>query len=198
MSEQQGVAPVLRVASLVQLAVQQEAALAGAVAAVAQAKEDLRRTLMEDLPELMQELTLSDITLLDGTSVEINPEIDCAITEANRYAAHKWLRDRGFGALIKTEVIARFGREQTEQAERAVELLSEAFEADGVVPEVKESVHPATLKAFVKERMAAAQEAPESVPPADLFSVFSYSKAKVVPPKPPKAPKTKKAPGAAA
>jgi hypothetical protein len=189
-------APVLRVAALVQLAVQQESEMAKATAALAAAKESLRRTLMEDLPELMQELTLTDIKLLDGTSVEIKPEIDCGISEDNRFKAHQWLRERGFGALIKTEVTAKFGREQTEQAEKAVELLTEAFEADGIVPEVKEAVHPATLKSFVKERMAAAAEEPDNVPPIDLFSIFSYSKAKVIPPKLPKPPKIKKGSGA--
>lgn len=186
-------APVLRVAALVKLAVEQAAALATANASVASAKENLRRTLMDDLPELMSELTLSEIKLEDGTEVSVVPEVDCAITEVNREKAHAWLREHGFGGLIKTAVSVSFGRDEVELRDKTIELLTESLEGTDHEPELNEAVHPATLKSFVKERLAAAAEHPEHVPPTDLFSIFPYSKAKVTPPKAKAAPRRKPA-----
>lgn len=186
--------PVQRVAALVKLAVEQQKALEAQAASMALAKAALTRTLMEDIPELMTELTLSEIKLDDGTEVKVVPEVDCAITEVNRDKAHEWLRERGFGGLIKSAVSVFFGRDEEELKERVVDAINSAIDGDEAhAPELAEAVHPGTLKAFVKERLAAAAEAPGDVPPTELFSIYSYSKAKVVPPKAPKAAKVKKA-----
>lgn len=185
-----------RVADLVRLASDQAAALEQANANAALAKASLGRTLREDLPELMRELTLTELKLEDGTEVEVRDEVDCGITEASRQAAHAWLREHGFGGLIKAAITVYFGTNEEELMAETLEVVTAHLEGTDKVPEVIEAVHPATLKAFIKERRAAAAEAPGDVPPNDLFGVFPYSVAKV---KPPKAPKprasSKKQPG---
>lgn len=186
---------LLRVAQLVNLANKQKADLEMADAAAAQAKADLARTLTEDLPELMRELTLTELKLEDGTEVDIREEVDCSITEANRVNAHAWLREHGFGALIKSAVSVFFGRDEEAMRDELLELLASHFEGTDKVPEVHETVHPATLKSFIKERRAAAADAPDDVPPTALFGIYAYSKAKVVPPKAPRAPRVAKKAG---
>jgi len=129
------------------------------------AKKDMRRVEQEDLPDLMQELGLETFKLKTGETVEVKPEVDCGITEERRARAHDWLTANGFGGLIKTEVVAKFGRDEREEAVRAANLIN---------GEMVERVHPSTLKSFIKEQMAAGNPVP-----FDLFGVHPYNKVKI-------------------
>lgn len=139
------------------------------------AKAELRRVEQEDLPDLMQELGLEKFKLTTGETIEVKPEIDCGISEERRRAAHDWLTANGFGGLIKTEVVAAFDRGEIEAAQR---LATEIAVNTGHAPVVVEKVHPSTLKAFIKEQMAAGHPVP-----FDLFAVHPYNKVKVTAPK---------------
>ena len=129
------------------------------------AKADLRRVEQEDLPDLMQELGLETFRLKTGETIEVKPEIDCAITEEKRAAAHTWLSGNGFGGLIKTEVVVKFGRD-----ERAAAIAC----AQQIGGDMIERVHPSTLKSFIKEQMSAGKPVP-----FDLFGVHPFNKVKV-------------------
>lgn len=129
------------------------------------AKRDMRRVEQEDLPDLMQELGLATFKLTTGETIEVKPEIDCGISEERRVRAHDWLTTNGFGGLIKTEVVAKFGRDEREEAVRAANLIN---------GEMVERVHPSTLKSFIKEQMAAGHPVP-----FDLFGVHPYNKVKI-------------------
>lgn len=129
------------------------------------AKADLRRVEQEDLPELMQELGLETFKLKTGETIEVKPEIDCGISEERRAKAHAWLTENGFGGLIKTEVVAKFGRDERDAAVACAQQIG---------GEMIERVHPSTLKSFVKEQMSAGKPVP-----FDLFGVHPYSKVKV-------------------
>lgn len=128
-------------------------------------KADLRRLEQEDLPELMTELELASFKLKDGSSVEVMPDVDCGISEERRRAAHDWLIQHNFGGLIKTEVKVAFGRGELEAAKEC---------ADKIGGEMKEVVHPATLKSFIKEQLAAG-----AAIPFDLFGVRPFNKVKI-------------------
>ena len=129
------------------------------------AKKGMRRVEQEDLPDLMQELGLETFKLKTGETVEVKPEVDCGITEERRARAHDWLTANGFGGLIKTEVVAKFGRDEREEAVRAANLIN---------GEMCERVHPSTLKSFIKEQMAAGNPVP-----FDLIGVHPYNKVKI-------------------
>lgn len=129
------------------------------------AKKDMRRVEQEDLPDLMQELGLETFKLKSGETIEVKPEVDCGITEERRAKAHDWLTTNGFGGLIKTEVVAKFGRDERDAAVACAEQIG---------GEMIERVHPSTLKSFVKEQMAAGKPVP-----FDLFGVHPYNKVKI-------------------
>lgn len=129
------------------------------------AKKDVRRVEQEDLPDLMQELGLETFKLTTGETIEVKPEIDCGISEERRAKAHAWLTENGFGGLIKTEVVAKFGRDEREAAVACAEQIG---------GEMIERVHPSTLKSFIKEQMAAG-----TAVPFDLFGVHPYNKVKI-------------------
>lgn len=133
------------------------------------AKSELERIATEDLPTLMSEIGLKEITLADGAKLSVNPDVSCSISEARRPEAHAWLEEHGFGGLIKSEVRLQLGREELERAREVAEQIG-GF--------VVEQVHPATLKSFVKEQRAAGVTLPE-----DLFGIQPYDRAKLVRPR---------------
>lgn len=133
-----------------------------------QAKEDHRRLEQEDLPQLMLEVGLTAIRLEDGSNLELKPDVQCGISEARQAQAFGWLEANGFGGLIKPEVRIQFARDEIAEAERVAE------ETGGTLIR---SVHPATLKAFVKEQMT--KQGQEGVPtlPMELFGIHPFNKA---------------------
>lgn len=147
------------------------------------AKEAFERTEREDLPMLMQEIGMSSFKLEDGTSIEVTPEVMCNINDERRAQAHRWLVEKGFGGLIKTAVVTEFGRGEIEQAADYQRLVIEKFPDH--VPMVKDVVHPATLKSFVKEQLSKPVEegAPAEEFPKELFGVFEFNRAKITLPK---------------
>lgn len=130
----------------------------------------------EDLPELMREIGMTSVSLANGKTVEVTEEITCGISEQNRAAALKWLDDHNYGGLIKTLLNVSFNRQDRTHAVALLQQLAIAAADAGVEvdSEVKETVHAATLKSFVKEELA------KGTPlPFDLFSIHPYNKARI-------------------
>ena len=148
-----------------------EGNVANLTADLQEAKEEVRRLQEDDLPELMRELGLSEIKLEDGSKVTVVDEVDCNISEERRSRAHAWLTDNGFGGIIKSAITVEFGRDEHDEALAAAEKISGVT---GRAALLKEGVHPQTLKAFVKEQMAAGATIPQ-----ELFGLRPYSKAKL-------------------
>jgi hypothetical protein len=109
--------------------------------------------------------------------VSVKADVKTSITEANKPAAFAWLREHHFDGIIKMAVSLSFGKGESAAAELAVKTLHEA----GYEPTQAESVHPATLKSFVKERL----EDGDNIP-IDVFGIFEFKQSKI------KLPKTKK------
>lgn len=154
-----------RAVQLAELLIQLRTKVEDLEAQLATAKADVRRVEQEDLPDLMQELGLETFRLTSGETIEVKPEVDCGISEERRAKAHDWLNANGFGGLIKTEVVAKFGKGERDAAVACAEQIG---------GEMIERVHPSTLKSFVKEQMAAGKPVP-----FDLFGVFPYNKVKI-------------------
>jgi hypothetical protein len=140
-----------------------------------QAKQD--KILRELIPNVMTELGMSQFKLTDGSVVEVKDDLRAGITEANKPAAFKWLEDEHYDGIIKTKVMSEFGKGEASKVAEAVAALEKA----GFSASTDRSVHPATLKSFVKERL----EEGDSIP-VELFGVFEFKIAKI------KLPKAKK------
>jgi hypothetical protein len=122
----------------------------------------------QDIPALMQEVGFEQIKMKDGRYLTLKEEISCAITAVKEQACFNWLRDNGFGTYVKCNLIVPFDDPQAAAVEAA------RFEAELVPVALKEAVNPASLKALLKERLAAGYEVP-----MDLFSVFPYNVVKL-------------------
>lgn len=133
-------------------------------------KQELLKLETEVLPELMLEIGLTEFTLKDGSKVAVKRDINCAITEVNRYDAHEWLKANGFAGLIKTQVSVEFDRGANEEAQQFAQTVTEL--RDGEAPKVLNTVHASTLKSFVKEQLEKGEMVPE-----DLFSLHVFNRA---------------------
>jgi hypothetical protein len=158
-----------RVTELAKLIVDEERRLYDLEMALDVQKKLVSRIKREDMPELMQELGLSYLGLDDGSVVEISPGVNTSITDETRTGAIGWLEEHGFSGLIKTQVTVAFARDQREVAVEFYDKVRQEVPAT-----LQETVHPQTLKAFVKEQIDKGE-----CPPKDLFHIYQYKEAKV-------------------
>ena len=137
-------------------------------------KEQYRQLSEEDLPQKMAELGMQDMRFEDGSRITVDMFYATRINKNNRDAAHAWLREQGHGDIIKNQVSVSFGKGEDDTALETMTLL----EKEGLFPDQKESVHPSTLKAFVKERIESGDNAftPDT---QKLFSVYQGKRTKI-------------------
>lgn len=160
-----------RFAALTELAMQQMAAVEQANDALTAANAALQRTMRTDIPELMKELGLTEVSLGElGVKVALTTGVDISIPEQNRAQAYTWMVERGYGALVRAEVKVVFGAAELDRAQECDALLNK----DGYESEVNMSVPPPTLKAWARERLSAG----EDIPP-ELFNVRAYDMARI-------------------
>ena len=133
-------------------------------------KEELRLTSEQELPDAMQQAGLTQITLSSGEKISINEFYNAHISKANQEKAYEWLATNGHEGLIKNEVLLKFGREETEVVDETVSAL----QSRGLSPEVRQSVHPSTLKAFVKEQFTSGNDIP-----TEPFGIYIGTKATI-------------------
>lgn len=161
--------------------------------ALAVANKELNRLEVEVLPQLMAEAgNLTSIKTSDGFVVEVKPIYKASLPAKDpvkRAKALAWLRKYA-PDLVKHEVSIGFTKGEGKLAEQAVSVLKQAgFE--NVVDE--ETVHHATLTAYVKEQIENAEPGKKpKLPSLDLFSAYIGSKATVKLPKPAKGRKEKR------
>ena len=132
-----------------------------------QKKKSFEHLSGEVIPTMMAEMGLSQLKLMDGSSVDVKPNYSANITIANRDAAFNWLRTNGLGDIIKNEISVSFGRNEDNKAADYAALASER----GYQPTQKLKVEPMTLKALVRERIENGKEMP-----TELFNVFVGNK----------------------
>lgn len=136
-----------------------------------QAKNARDQILEHEIPDLLASIGLEEITTSAGLQVKINSQIETSIPKENESLAFKWFRDNNFAGLLKTEVKVIFGMKQDEKAVKLVEML-ETNHYENISN--KTTIHPSTLKAFGRERLAAGQSLP-----SDIFKVFDGKIAKI-------------------
>ena len=135
-----------------------------------QKKKSFEHLSGEVIPTMMAEMGLSQLKLMDGSSVDVKPNYSANITIANKDAAFNWLRLNGLGDIIKNEISVSFGRNEDTKAADYADLAK----GQGYQPTQKLKVEPMTLKALVRERIEAGKEMP-----TDIFNVFVGNRTKI-------------------
>lgn len=124
--------------------------------ALAKKRADLAMLSEVKIPEIFQRLGLSELKLSDGAKVEVKPFYAANISEEKKPAAFEWLRLNNFDDMIKHEVKVTYGKGEDEVSRQLTEYLQRI----GANYIDKESVHPSTLKAFVRQRVESGDELP--------------------------------------
>ena len=133
-------------------------------------KRDLETLSGDVIPTMMAEMGLTQLKLMDGSSVDVKPYYAANITVKNREAAYKWLRENDLGDIIKNDVTVSFGRNEDNKAADYANLA----QSHGYQPTQKLKVEPMTLKALVRERIEKGKDMP-----MDIFNVFVGNRTKL-------------------
>jgi len=133
-------------------------------------KSALHKITDEKLPEALEEMNLQKFTLIDGSAISVKPIYSASIPKDRRDEAYGWLRENGFGDLVKNNVTVTFGRGEDEKAVEFQGLVR----SNGFEPIQMEKVEPMTLKGWLRERV----EAGDAVP-LDLFGAYISNRATI-------------------
>ena len=118
----------------------------------------------------MISLGLKIFTLTDGYKLDVKTFYRGYISKNRTEEAHDWLRDNDHADLIKNDVICSYGKGEDHDAL----VLMGKLEEMNVDYENRKSVHPSTLKAFVREQINEGSELP-----MDTFGVFVGAETKI-------------------
>jgi len=136
-----------------------------------QLKAEYRELSEVDIPSMLSELGLSEITLKDGNKISTSTYYSARISEDKREEAFQWLNNNGFGDIVKNTVSVSFGREEDDSARKLVDSL----EDNGYATAQKKWVEPMTLKAFVREQVEKGSDLP-----LETFNVYIGQKTRII------------------
>lgn len=136
-----------------------------------QLKASFRQLSEVDIPNMLSELGLSEITLADGNKISTATYYSARISEEKREEAFTWLNDNGFADIIKNTVSVSFGRDEDDSARKLVDSL----EDNGYTTAQKQWVEPMTLKAFVREQVEKGSDLP-----LETFNVYIGQKTRII------------------
>ena len=138
------------------------------------AKKNHEHLIKQLAPSAFAQDEVREIMLSSGAKVACSIKTYAAITELNKAGAHAWLRENGYGDLIKNSITISLGRGQDVLA---AEVLAE-LDQKGVPHESKEGVHYQTYKAWARETLARGE-----IIPMDTLGIFQQEEASIVWPK---------------
>lgn len=130
-------------------------------------KEALAAVSEYKIPELMNEIGVTEFRLSNGLRVSVKPFYSGKITDPEAY---EWLESNNFGDLIKTDLIFSHRANESEFYQDLIKLAEEL----SLEYKRKTAVHPMTLNAFIKERILAGDKFPR-----ELFNVYTGFKTKI-------------------
>ena len=134
-------------------------------------QKELKTLSEEDIPALLSEVGLSEITLPHGKKISTNAYYYGRITEHNQQEAFEWLQNNGHGDIIKNVVSVSFGRDEDVDAEKLLSNLQDS----GYTTNGKKWVEPMTLKAFIREQVESGNDLP-----LETFNVYIGQKTRII------------------
>ena len=133
-------------------------------------KDTYRRLVEEDLPNKLAEIGLIKVETTNGDKVEVKPFYKGHISKERMAEAYKWLRTNNHGDMIKNEIKTVFGKGEDGKSITLKKLLNDS----GISFTDKESVHPQSLNAFIREQTEKGKALPH-----DLLGVHIGQIAKI-------------------
>jgi hypothetical protein len=153
-------------------------------------QSELKMVSERDLPIAMLEAGFKKFVMDNGASISIEKYYGASISVDNRPRAFQWLIDNGHAGILKTEVTVPFGKGQDARDE--AKDLADKLKVEGYDASHEESVHPQTLKAWVREQLENGAR-PEALGPVSegsnsqiipaFINIFEGDRAKIKLPK---------------
>jgi hypothetical protein len=159
-----------RVSSLVKQQIALESRVEDLEAELKATKAQLTSISDDLLPAALSEHGLKTLKMADGSEVSVTKNYGASIPKDKTAEAFEWLQKNDFADIIKNQISASFGRNESNRAND----LFQRLENEGYTPAQKQWVEPMTLKAFVKEQVESGRAIP-----SDLFGIFIGEKAKI-------------------
>ena len=133
-------------------------------------KEEYKKLDEFTLPEMLMSIGMTEIKLEDGTKMTLSQYYSAKIPADKEAEAFKWLEETGQDAIIKSKVDLAFGKGESKIEAKVCKALDKL----AVAYQRKRSIHPMTLKSFVKECIE------EGKPlDAELFGVYIGNQVKI-------------------
>ena len=134
------------------------------------AKEVVRELAEEVIPQALESLGLDEIRTASGLKVSVKETVHARLSQETKAEAIAWLDQNGHAGLVKRKVQIDFDREESEAAMALLEELQGKFPA----VYADETVHPSTLRSFVKGLVEDGEDFPR-----ELFGTYIKKQAKV-------------------
>lgn len=129
--------------ALVELYKNQKDAVDSLEEQLSQAKAAFYKTSKELIPNLLMQNGLSEIKLPSGEKVQVKMDVSPTITDMEAFA--KFLDERGESNILKTQM--ELGKMDASILRKIKKLLVDNLD---LYPDIKQTVHPMTLKAYIK------------------------------------------------
>ncbi len=123
--------------------------------ALKEQKEKLKKLSTQEIPNLMKDLGIEQLTLSSGQTISIKKSYFASIPKAKTAEAMAWLDDNGYGDAVKRIIAA-----QTPKDEATKKSLTEFLYDNEIDFDINQNIHAQTLKKIVKETMEAGKEIP--------------------------------------
>jgi len=117
-------------------------------------KQKLRKITEEQIPEVLTQLGMASFTMVDGSQITVKKFYSASVPKGREAECFAYLREKGLDDIIKNQVSVGFGRGEDELAERLKKVLSD----ENFLFNEKQSVHPKTLEATVREQVELGNE----------------------------------------
>jgi len=126
---------------------------------VKQLVEQHRQIAEEQLPELFEQVGMSELKTRSGLPLKLKNKVRTNISKARKPAAIAWLDANGQGGMVKRSVIIDFDKTQGDKVEALLRLIGRSWKNN----RTELDVHSATVKAFVVRQLKEGKKIPFDV-----------------------------------
>lgn len=136
--------------------------------------QNMVRDLTENRIPAVAEGLEGKFDLGDGRTLTIKEEIRASVAGEKLEPAVEWLDAHNYGGIVKRNLTFEFGKDDHEKVQAFKEAITPILKQQRLVLKEKRAIHPATLVAWVKERLSEGDQIP-----VDIFGIFRQRIAKV-------------------
>ena len=125
-------------------------------------KEDHRKISEELLPPLFEQVGMEELKTRSGLPLKLKNRVHTNIAKERKPRAIAWLDKNGHGSMVRRNVVIDFDKTKEDKVAKLLKLIGRGWPNH----RIELDVNAATVKAFVKNRLAEGKEIP-----ADIFGL---------------------------